>query len=151
MKRSPLKRNPAAIRDWVQASRKPLQRTKLKPIGPTGQAKLGEPVGPLSPGDWRREVWALCEGTCIMTGEVFSLNSPNWDAHHCLPKQKLAPEYKYDIRNGVVLSRQAHNRHELRFEVVPFEKLPTYCIEFASELGSWAVEALLRAHPKEIT
>jgi hypothetical protein len=144
MKRSPLKRNPAAIRDWVQASRKP-----LKPIGHKGKIKLGEKVGPLSPGDWRREVWTLCEGMCIMTGEVFALNSPRWDAHHCLPKQKLAPECKYDIRNGVVLSRQAHNQHELRFEVIPFEKLPPYCMEFASELGSWAVEALLRAHPRE--
>lgn len=151
MKRSPLKRNPAAIRDWVQASRKPLQRTKLKPIGPTGRAKLGEPVGPLLPGEWRREVWTRCEGRCIITNVPMPLDAHWWAAHHPLPKRFLAANIRYDPRNGVVVAESVHWRHESRMQVIPFEKLPESCMDFALEQGSWAVEALLRAHPRENT
>jgi hypothetical protein len=146
VKRSPLKRNPVAIRDWVQASRKP-----LKPVGHKGKIKLGETVGPLSPSEWRTEVWRRCEGKCVMSGLPVSLYGSifEWSPHHPLEKQLLAPEIRYDPSNGVVLTAVAHRRHTDAFERVPFEKLPPYCIEFASELGGWAVEALLRAHPRE--
>lgn len=151
MKRSALKRNPAAIRDWVQASRKPLKRSKLKPVGYRGKIRLGERVGPLSPSEWRYEVWRRCGGKCVMTGEtVHPFGSIfEWSPHHPLEKQLLAPEIRYDPRNGVVLIAKAHRRHTDAFERVPFEKLPDSCMDFAEEQGSWAVEALLRAHPRE--
>jgi hypothetical protein len=145
MKRSPLKRNPTAIRDWVQASRKP-----LKPVGHKGKIKLGENVGPLTPSEWRAEVWRRCGGKCVMTGQSVSQYGTmfEWQCHHPLAKGLLAPEVRYDPRNGIVLVPVVHMRHENAYQRVPFEKLPESCMIFAEKQGSWAVEALLRAHPR---
>lgn len=146
MKRSPLKHNTAAIQDWLRSSRRPIK------TGYKSKTKLGEEVGPLSPSEWRTEVWMRCKGQCIMTGESVPLHGSifEWSPHHPIEKQLLAPEVRYDPRNGVVLSAKAHRRHTDAFERVPFEKLPEYCMEFAEEIGPWAVEALLRAHPRGI-
>jgi hypothetical protein len=140
MKRSPLKRDPVAIRDWVQVSRKPLKRTRKR-----------KSVGPVGPGQYRDMVWELCEGRCVVSGQIVGKYDSHhiWESHHPLPKRHLDPHIRYNPMNGIVLLKRIHERHESRIEVIPFEKLPPYCMEFASELGSWAVEALLRAHPRE--
>lgn len=111
--------------------------------------KRREVEGPLTPYSWRKLVHANCYGRCIVTGTSVSLTADRytWQAHHPLPKRLLPPERRWDPRNGVVLLRRVHERHETRTTVIPLEALPPSVMEFARELGSPYVEALLRAHP----
>jgi hypothetical protein len=70
-----------------------------------------------------------------------------WQAHHPVPKHRLPPEGRYDSRNGVVLTKRAHEQHTLGFRRVPLERLPASCREFAAQIGPWAFDALVREHP----
>lgn len=87
-----------------------------------------------------------------MSGEKVQLYGSmfEWQAHHPLKKSLLPPNRRYDPRNGVVLTANAHMRHEYAFERIPFERLPLSCLEFAEEQGPVGITALLRAHPREI-
>lgn len=80
--------------------------------------------------------------------------------HHAITQQTLRhnaaarsnkpfPMVRWDLRNLVPLCASCHAYHHHRSRVVLFEKLPESCMDFAQELGPWAVEALLRAHPRE--
>ncbi len=133
---------------------KPLARkSSLSRVGAAGRRRKARelPEGPLDPLSWREAVWWVCGGTCVATGEPFMFYERAWDAHHPIPKRLLPPEVRYDPRNGVVLARSAHAAHTSRFRVVPFEMLPDSCMQFAREIGGWAVAALLREHPSQTT
>lgn len=128
-----------------------LKRTgRLKPVGARGR-RPKPPEGPLTPQEWREAVWWACKGRTLLTGRPVALHSHSWDAHHPIPKRKLPPQHKWDRRNGIVLSRNEHDNHTTRFRVIEFELLPPQAMEFAAELGDWAIAALLREHPlKEV-
>jgi hypothetical protein len=147
MKRSSLGRDPEQVRRWVQRSRKP-----LKPVGARSKRERSRalPVGPLSPLEWREATWKRSGGVCWVTGEPLELDASFfvWSAHHMLPKRLLAPEVRYDARNGIPLLSSAHSAHTSRMRVIPFETLPDSAMEFATEIGDWAIAALLREHPR---
>lgn len=152
VKRTPLRADPEKVREWLRKSRKPLARkTRLAPLGRrAARLRASEPdIGPLAPLEWRRAVYAACGGRCVMTGRLLSAwgDSWSWHAHHCVPKHKLPPDRRYDPRNGVLLARTAHEDHTSRKRTVPLDRLPASVLEFAVELGDWAVLALEREHP----
>ena len=72
------------------------------------------------------------------------------EAHHAVPKASLRklfperPEVVWDTRNAVLLCREVcHPRHTVRFEPLPYEKLPADVHAFAAELSiTWLVEKL---------
>lgn len=124
--------------------------------GATGRKQRPAPVGPLTPKAWRDAVWALDHGRSIVSGTPVRREDGlwAWQAHHPVPKRHLPPHLKYDPRNGVVLLRLEHLRHEARFvdrerrsHVVPLEKLPQRVLDFAAELGPEAVALLHQQHP----
>lgn len=169
MKRSSLKRKTPLARGDSELKRTEFKakppKTPPKPRKPLARAaapkpkvRAGDgrrqaapvPVGPLSPGAWREEVWRRCGGRCVMTGIAVPLDANLWcwQAHHCVPKHVLPPERKYDPRNGVVLLTRAHSRHETATERVPAERLPASVFIFAEEVGGSALARLAVQHPR---
>lgn len=70
-------------------------------------------------------------------------------AHHVIPEQSLRelfpdrPELVWDVRNALLLCTGHHMRHHLRFELVPFDRLPREVHDFVAELGiTWLLEKL---------
>ena len=134
-----------------------MKRTQLKRSSPLRRAKAPQGrrearalrEGPLDPFAWRMAVWVACEGRCVMTGAAVPRDADLWvwQAHHPVPKFRLPPELRYDPRNGVVLTKRAHEQHTLAFRRVPLGCLPSACHEFAAQVGPWAVAALEREHP----
>lgn len=135
--------------DAPQKPRKPIARSSPPQKHPRPAPLPEELPGPLSPGEWRKEVWRRCGGLCVMTGIAVPRDADHWiwHCHHPVPKQALAPQHKYDPRNGIVLIRRAHERHESVTERVPAEKLPVDVFIFAKEMGGTAEARLLRQHP----
>jgi hypothetical protein len=113
-------------------------------------------VGPLTPWEWKKEVWRLCHGRSILSGVPVRLGDGLWvwQAHHPLPKSLLPPELRFHPDNGVVLLTLEHLRHEGRvrdhdrvLHTIPLEKLPERAVRFAAELGPEYLELLHRHHP----
>lgn len=104
--------------------------------------------------EWREAVWRLCEGRCIATGVAVPVEADSWiwNSHHAIKEQTLLRHSVSTVipQAGVVLTRRAHERHTNRFEVVRFEQLPAYVVEFAASLGPWAEDALAREHPRAL-
>lgn len=158
-----LKADVEKVREFQQRGRgslsgggQPLARSKglgrgngSKKASNSGDRPKAPPVGPLTPGDWRRAVWALDEGKCVMCRVPVAMNADRWtwQAHHPIEKQKLPNERKYDPRNGVVTCRRCHEKHTTWTEVIPGEKLPERCRAFAAEMGEGWLDLLDRAHP----
>lgn len=166
-RRKPLKRDTDAAREFLQRGRQPLARgekglargeglrrkkTPAKGSNSSDRPKRPlVPVGPLSPREWRRAVWELDGGRCVMCGERVPRDASSWvwNAHHPIEKQKLPPEKKYDPRNGVVACFRCHERHTNAFRRIPMNKLPGRCREFAATLGERGLFLLESAHPRE--
>lgn len=170
MKRTGLSRNPQSLRDWQQRSRETAaanaREKPRKPLAPISagkkEAKAAQRAveGPLSPPEWRREVWRLDGGRSVLSGERVDQEASSWvwQAHHGVPKRVLRDRglfhVVYDPRNGMVLLAREHGRHEHRWvdgaghsHVVPWEKVPARVKAFARELGQWAEDELRRNHP----
>lgn len=127
-----------------------LARGKRPPKGSnSSDRRKTAPAGPLSPLEWRRTVWELDGGRCVMCGTAVPRDADRWtwQAHHPIEKQKLPPERKYDPRNGVVTCRRCHERHTSWTEVIPGSRLPARCYAFARELGDRGLSLVNRAHP----
>jgi hypothetical protein len=149
VKRSRLRADPAKVREFVQRGRGQLARTD----GPKRRPKRRPREGPLSPREWRCEVFRLDGGACRVSGRPGrDVDDKRFHCHHCIPKRELRNRGLYgsvwDPRNGVLLSASVHWRHEHAQERVAFEALPDRAREFASELGTWAEDLLLRLHPR---
>lgn len=149
-----LRRSSWGVRSAEDATRALGRLGRTKPLRAGGQRKPRPPEGPLSPEEWRREVWRLAGGRSIVSAA--STTNPldrSFHAHHPVPKSVLRDRGLYhlvwDPRNGVFATRREHLQHEARAEVIPYERLPARCREFAEELGPWAVARLLRNHPPE--
>lgn len=101
---------------------------------------------------WRVMVLLLDRGLCVNCGAgPFFADQDRWiwQAHHPVHKQILPEARRWDERNGVVLCRRCHERHESWTERIPLSKLPARCMEFAVELGASTVSVLERAHPTD--
>lgn len=151
LERRELKADVERVREFLKRGkaldRKPL-RSKPKP-------RPAE--GPLSPAEWAAQVFELSEGRCIITGaRARDAFDRRFHAHHPLPKRELRARglaaRVWDPRNGVLLRRDVHVRHEDAFERVPHTALPLRVWEFCRELdelegSQWATTLVLRAHP----
>lgn len=162
------KRDPEKTRAWQQRSREASPLSRSAPLEPgeglrraggrtglsRGSRRPRPPEGPLSPADWKRAVWQLAAGRCTVTGLPLSRVDDEFGdhAHHCIPKQLLRRRglhhLVWDPRNGIALKRAVHEAHEYTPNArVPYEALPQRVRDFATELGPWAEDALLRYHP----
>lgn len=124
---------------------------KRSPLKRGRQAPRKRAPDELTPSEWREAVWRLCEGHCIASGRLVSLDDPTWDCHHAIKAQTLR---KRKISTtipevGVVVDSRAHEAHTNRSKVIDFGCLPPYVVEFAASLGPWAEDALLREHPRQ--
>lgn len=101
----------------------------------------------------RQQVYDLDRGRCIATDAELRRNGGvwEWSAHHPLPQQVLKREglkkLCRDPRFACLVSRRAHERHELAVERIPLERLPARCVEAIDALGPWAQDRLRRYHP----
>lgn len=156
----PLGADPEKVREFIQRGRATsLSRSDALRQGRTApKASRGSdrPVAPredqVAPWRWRCTVLLLDHGLCVMCGAgpfFADQDRWTWQAHHPVHKQILPEERKWDPRNGVVLCRRCHERHETWTARIPREKLPARCMEFATELGAAVVSVLERAHPTD--
>lgn len=136
--------DPERTRAFVERGRRRLRRRR--------RDRSGE--GPLSPREWRVQVFELSGGRCIVTGaRARDAFDRRFHAHHPLEKELLPDEHKWDPRNGVLVTVRAHERHTLAVDRIPRELLPARVWEFAREMDGlrpgtqWATEAVCRLHP----
>lgn len=152
LKRSDLNRATERAREFLQRGRQQLERTEFK-----RQPRPRPVEGPLSPAQWRVQVFEASEGMCIITGaRARDADDRRFQVHHPLPKRELRARGLFgrvwDPRNGVWLRRDVHARHELAFAPVPYTRLPAGVWEFCAELDAldgtkWATDLVLRHHP----
>jgi hypothetical protein len=146
-RKTPLKRSAASLSRSTGLSRgKPLRKV------PKPSDRPESPPG-MTAAQWRYAVWKLDDGYCVGCGAgPFGPTEDSWawHAHHCLPKGVLrARGFKdrvWDPRNGVLLCKDCHEGHH-GIRPVPAERLPERARTFASELGTWASDVLVRQHP----
>jgi hypothetical protein len=153
-RKSGLKADAEKVREFLNRGRRELERS------PMPRKRKQRPVeGPLSPAEWRVQVFEASGGECIITGSrARDADDPDFHAHHCLPKRELRARGLYgrvwDPRNGVLLRTDVHERHEhgARRVRVPHTALPASVWEFCRELDElagtrWASDFVLREHP----
>lgn len=111
--------------------------------------------GPLTPGEWKRQVYDRqrphrgTSALCIVTQEPLSFSAD--EAHHCLEKRLLRARglhhLVWDARNGVGVKKRIHDGHTSALHRIPREALPPCVWEFAREVGPWAVARVEEDHP----
>ena len=112
--------------------------------------------GPLSIRDWAKVVAVLADGRSALSGEkvagYWRSGGPDLKYfHHVVPKRLLRDRGLYDRvwdpRNGMLLTPGEHDEHERRRRPIPYDRLSASAIEFANELGDWAVAYLEKTYP----
>lgn len=162
MKRTELKRKTEMARTEFKRHGE-LARSELK-----RRRKPRPPEGPLSPAEWRKQVFLLARsdprdpsgGWCVITrSRARDADDRRFHAHHPLPKSELRKRgyfnRVYDARNGLWCARRVHLRHEYPFDDesrIPRSALPASVWVFCSELDDlegtqWATELVFRLHP----
>ncbi len=101
------------------------------PLSASEDSPKGGSKGPgLTPGEWRRIVFARSEGR-----DVFDPREPAEEAHHVVHKNQLKRDGRLDLiwhpLNGIGLTTRRHSRHTLAVERVPLLALP-------AEVSAWA-------------
>lgn len=156
MRRKALRRSAASTKEWQRRSAQngSLRRTELARQGkgganPPRPAESSVAEGPLMPLEWRREVWRLDAGRCVMCGVSVPRDADRWwwQAHHPVEKQNVPPGVRWDPRNGVTTCRRCHERHTSWTARIPGDRLPERARAFARELGPSFVALLERNHP----
>lgn len=162
MKRGkPLRADPAKVREFLARGRGALSRYEpLKRSGAlkrsSAKRRIAEHEGPLTPAEWRRQVYELSGRKCIVS------QTPSHDpydrrfhAHHPLDKSTLRDRglhaYVWDPRNGVLVLATVHMQHEYDGSIAR-ELLPARVWEFCAELDAldqteWATARVERLHP----
>lgn len=112
--------------------------------------------GPLTIEEWARTVAVAADGRSAYSGErvagYWRSDGPDLKYfHHVVPKGFLRERGLYsrvwDPRNGILLTPGEHDEHERRRRPIPYDRLPASAIEFANELGDWAVAYLEKTYP----
>lgn len=161
MKRSALKRNPDATREFVQRARDaglstdPIKLEEFIRRGRESAARMSRDAqrrtatkarnrreGPLAPDEWRTRVALAADLRCIVTGtRAADVFDPSHDAHHPLPKGELRARglhaHVYDARNGVFVRHDVHMEHEYGAgdaARIPRERLPAAVWRFCAEM-----------------
>lgn len=119
--------------------------------------KVAPTEGPLTPAEWRRQVFELSGRRCIVSGSPSNdPYDPDFHAHHALGAQQLRKRglhaYVWDARNGVLVSEIVHMEHEHHAPTIFAEHLPARVWEFAAEMDAlvgteWATAKVERQHP----
>lgn len=96
--------------------------------------KRSRPKSKVTPGGFKpHQFWqaALLQGSCAVTGS----RGP-WEAHHVVESQTVAREGgdRYDPRNALRLSYQAHHGHTSAMRRVRLQELRDENIEYAFEV-----------------
>lgn len=169
MKRSKrLRADPEKVREFLARGRgglkrrEELARSELKRRAPkrsSAKRKVGPREGPLDPASWRRQVFRVSGGRCLITGtRARDENDDRFHAHHAIAAQQLRKRGLYahvwDVRNGLWLAEAPHMAHEHTggSHRIPRELLPPAVWEFARELdglagNEWATAKLERTYP----
>lgn len=114
------------------------------------------PEGPLTPEEWKAEVWRRAGGRCAVTNRWTPLMAG--EAHHAVRKEALRRCKMHDLvwhpDNGVWLALRVHEAHESGARRVPRAKLPASVWRFAriaeeraGDGSEWATVAIERTHP----
>lgn len=105
----------------------------------------------------RQEVYDLDHGCCVGCGKQLRRNGTVWDwhAHHVIRQNTLKnrgvrPRWWRGPHLCITLCWACHGAQTSCMAKVPFERLPGRVVAAAGELGPWAENALLRAHPRGI-
>jgi hypothetical protein len=154
-RRTELRADPEQLRAFEQRGRESGARS----LQASARASAREPrptEGPLDAASWRRAVFAVSGGRCIITGaRARDADDPRFHAHHPLPKRELRARGLYghvwDPRNGVWITERAHERHENATERIGWILLPTALWTFAREMDAldgteWATQLVRRLH-----
>ena len=124
--------------------------------GLQSRPKTRPPEGPLTPAEWKRRVFdrqrerPAGPALCAVTGEPLSFAID--DAHHVTPKSLLRECGLYhliwDERNGLAVKRFVHSGHTSCMRPIPRSALLPCNLEFARELGPWALARIESSYPK---
>lgn len=161
-RRKPLRADPEKVREFLRRGRGGLERTEFKrdpakALAAKRAVRAAE--GPLSPAEWREQVYELSGRTCVVSGSrANDAADPRFHAHHCVSadalRQRGLHAYVWDARNGVLVTAEVHMAHEHQGgeKRIPRSKLPASVWEFARELDrlagtGWATAHVKREHP----
>lgn len=161
MKRSKrLRADPEKVRQFLQRGRGRIERKeRLKRAAISAKRKVGPVEGPLDPASWRREVFRVSAGKCIVSGtRARNADDPRFHAHHILAADQLRKRglhaFVWDARNGLWIAEQPHMAHEHAGgrHRIRREQLPASVWLFAGELDvlagtEWATAKLEREYP----
>lgn len=152
---TPLRGDPAKVREFGQRGRGRLERVALARTQGFRRASSAE--GPLTPAQWRKQVFDLSGGVCQISGaRARDVDDPSFQAHHILPKRVLRERQwhglVWDPRNALWLSADAHERLEHRAVSLSAQRLPVGVWAFLRELDAlegteWATVRVLRDYP----
>lgn len=158
LKRTPWKRKPRAPLKRTAG----LARTEMKRVG--GLKRVGmkrkprkprPPEGPMTPQEWKLEVFTRQGFRCAVTRKPLDLERD--DAHHPLDKSELRKrghfDRVWDSRNSIGVLARVHERHTTGARRITRDKLPPRVWEFARELDEregtqWATARIERGHPQ---
>ena len=103
----------------------------------------------------RQLVYDLDNGRCVGCDKPLRRNGDFWHyhAHHVirqntLKRKGVRPRWWRGPHLCILLCWDCHGGQTSCMAKVPFERLPGRVWQAAVELGPWAEEALLRAHPR---
>lgn len=159
-RKKPLRADPAKVRAFLQRGRGALKRTdSLTRSGFSAKRKVAPIEGPLTPAEWRRQVFAASGGRCTVTGaRARDADDRRFHAHHVLAADSLRKRrlfaYVWDARNGLWIAELPHMAHEHSGgeHRIAREHLPASAWLFAAELDAlagteWATAKLEREYP----
>lgn len=93
---------------------------------------------------FKRLVAALDHFGCIVHDDPNDCAGP-LQAHHVVSQQQLRRrglhDLLWDVANGATVCEEAHRRHTLAVERIPFDRLPGRCVRFAEAQGLAAILA----------